>query len=143
PTSKPLSRFLQAIAARLPDLMAAASVTVVPPPPDLPVWTAPEAIAWAARFRDAIFAEAEPSLDPILTVTCDQNDCLESAAIGQLTSLLMNFGAEYAVYNSRASFRVLSGNLRRFAVANALLTYPGYDPALSDFRLKFTMLRIV
>jgi poly(beta-D-mannuronate) lyase len=143
-----LRRLLLALASNLPELYRQAGrVDSSPNGEGLPVWTIEEARAVAAPVSELIFQVPTVVPAPIRTLTCDVNPqayttCAEIPQVDEFSKFLMKYGAQYLYTGDAASRQSLLETYRSWAAADALRTYPGFDPgnrAHDDIRIKFTL----
>ena len=89
-----------------------------------------------------------PHFRPVLTWTCPltpgltYQHCVEEPQVKQFQAFLQRYAADHLLGMSGLSSKVLLDNLRNWAAAGALLTYPGFtpgDPTQSDSTLKYLL----
>lgn len=142
-----LQRLVLAVALNLTDLYRRATTVSTRPSAGLPVWTVSEVIALVPHVSQLIFQVPVVTAAPIRTLTCDTRrvaytSCAEDRELSDFGKFLMKYGAQYVYMGDAASRQSLIDTYRQSAEANALRTYPGFDPAdrlQTDGRIKFAL----
>lgn len=144
-----VQRLLLAAAAALPTLYFGAGSIDIGGSSGLPVWTHAQVIQIATQLSSLIFSYPGHHLPPLRTLTCEVSgrpyaSCQERQEALQFGSFLTFYGSSYLLSGNTfpAIGNSLLSNLRNWAAANALRTYPGYDPANpshQDILIKYTL----
>lgn len=143
-----LQRAIMAVAYRLPEILAAnTGVSRGAPTGDRTLWAIADVGTAATLFRTTAFSTPQRTLAPVTTFTCDlrpvaYTSCAEQSEVTGFERFVSQYGADYLWSGSATTASVLLTNLRAWAQANALLTFPGYvagNPEISDARLKYNL----
>ena len=146
--SQPLQRLILAVVANLPAIYSNASqVNSSPNSAGLPVWTQADATNVAATAVQLIFSVPTQTFAPVTTLTCDVSptaytSCQETSALNKFGAFLMQSGADYLNSATPGTIQNVVSNLRSWAIADALLTFPGYQPGnpnQDDTRIRYTI----
>ena len=142
-----LRRTLLGIAYRLQDVVAAIPDTIVVPGAIDPLWSKQELAQVAATFSAIGFSVAQPTFPPVIALTCELGDvpagtCAETPQLIQFRDYLIRYGAHYLQSADPTVGNALLANLKSWAQANALSSFPGLvvgSANQSDFRPKYEL----
>lgn len=136
--SPELRRMLLGIAYRLPSVLSAVPhVTVVPGAVD-PLWNLSGVSQAGAQFSSIGFRTATPTFTPILTLSCATGACAEFNDLVRFRDFVVWYGGDYIGTARPEIGAALLDNLRAWAQANALTSYPGATTA-GDFQPKYQL----
>ena len=143
----PVRRLLMATAYRLPGLYTASTSLEVRPGATLPLWNMQEIVQNATAFSSIGFDTTPVVYAPIKTLTCDLSPggqtCTEGPDLIKFRDYMVRTGAEYTRTGGTELTQGLLSNLRAWAGADALTSYPGIVVGASDqpdFRPKYELL---
>lgn len=124
PDNAQLLRLVWGVAKALPELLQAAELRPVEPPPfGRELFSAEQFREFANRFGGILASQISPAPEPVWDASCTRRPlaaCPAQAQVESFATLLARHGSEYLATGSPLAAQLLRDNLDRWAAAEAL-----------------------